>query len=83
MKSVTHEFGMPAVSGHGMEVTKLSEEHGKIELSDEALDLKVGDVIDIIPSHCCTTVNLYNVFYVVRKGKLEAIWDISCRGMNQ
>ena len=83
MKSVTHEFGMPAVNAHGMELTKLSEEHGKIELSDEAVDLKVGDVIDIVPSHCCTTVNLYNVFYVVRKGKLEAIWDISCRGMNQ
>ena len=40
----------------------------------------LGDKVEIVPSHGCTTINLHDVFHVVRNGKLEAIWPISGRG---
>jgi D-serine deaminase-like pyridoxal phosphate-dependent protein len=47
-----------------------------------ALDrpLRVGDVVNLLPSHICTTVNLHDVFVGVRAGVVEAIWPIEARG---
>jgi len=42
--------------------------------------LEVGDKILLIPSHCCTTVNLHDVLYVVRNGVVEDVWPIAGRG---
>jgi D-serine deaminase-like pyridoxal phosphate-dependent protein len=47
------------------------------------VDLKPGDKISFIPSHCCTTVNLYNDFYIIQGGKLVDIWPIAARGRSQ
>lgn len=80
LKTCTTEQGPPEIKGyshlkiHG----QLSEEHGLID--DPNNELKYGQKIEFIPSHCCTTVNLYNKFYCIRKGVLEAIWPIIGRG---
>jgi D-serine deaminase-like pyridoxal phosphate-dependent protein len=80
MKAITNEFGMPKVKGiEGAELVSLSEEHGKLKIPDSAR-LKVGDKIEIIPSHCCTTCNLHEQYYGVRRGKLEVVWPIAARG---
>lgn len=42
--------------------------------------LKVGDKILLIPSHCCTTVNLHDVIYAVRDGIVEDVWRVAGRG---
>lgn len=42
--------------------------------------LGVGDKILLIPSHCCTTVNLHDLLYAVRDGKVEDGWEITGRG---
>lgn len=42
--------------------------------------LKVGDKILLIPSHCCTTVNLHDVMYAIRDGKVEDVWRVTGRG---
>lgn len=42
--------------------------------------LAVGDKILLIPSHCCTTVNLHDSMYVIREGQVEDIWTITGRG---
>jgi D-serine deaminase-like pyridoxal phosphate-dependent protein len=42
--------------------------------------LEVGDKILLIPSHCCTTVNLHDVLYAVRNGVVEDVWRITGRG---
>ncbi len=47
---------------------------------DAALVLRLGDRVEIIPSHCDTTVNLYDVFYVLRDGVVEAVWPVAARG---
>ncbi|MBS4022589.1 MAG: hypothetical protein KGZ79_09220, partial [Dethiobacter sp.] len=81
MKGVTSEFGLPVVKGiEGAEVVSLSEEHGKLELSADALNLAVGDRVELIPSHGCTTFNLYNWVHVCREGLLEGVWPVAARG---
>lgn len=80
LKTCTTEQGPPEIKGypylkiHG----GLSEEHGKID--DPNDELKYGQKIEFIPSHCCTTVNLHDQFYCVRNGLLESIWPIAGRG---
>lgn len=41
---------------------------------------KLGDKVLLIPSHCCTTVNLHDVIYAVRDGKVEDVWRVTGRG---
>jgi D-serine deaminase-like pyridoxal phosphate-dependent protein len=83
MKVLTHEFGLPVVMDlPGAKLIALAEEHGKIQL-EEPQKVKVGDKIEIIPSHCCTTINLHEKFYATRKGRLEAVWEIPGRGQSR
>jgi D-serine deaminase-like pyridoxal phosphate-dependent protein len=42
--------------------------------------LTVGDKIHLVPSHCCTTVNLHDVIYAVRNGVVEDVWAVTGRG---
>ena len=82
LKSVTPEHGMPLVKGRDdLEVHALSEEHGRLRTrSGPCEDLEIGDLLEFIPGHGCTTVNLHDRIYALRNGKVEAIWEISARG---
>lgn len=80
-KSVSQDFGLPEVSGiEGIRFRKLSEEHGILESTGPRIRLKPGDKIEVIPSHCCTTINLHDKVYGIRDDGVEAIWDIAGRG---
>jgi D-serine deaminase-like pyridoxal phosphate-dependent protein len=63
------------------------DEHGILTWQDGALPamhmLNVGDRLELIPSHIDTTVNLHDVYYAHRQGKLEAIWPVEARGKVQ
>jgi len=61
----------------------LPEAHSRTALSPEADNLKVGDLVEIWPSHGCTTVNLHDHYCVMSDNKLIAVWKISCRGKSQ
>jgi D-serine deaminase-like pyridoxal phosphate-dependent protein len=56
------------------------DEYGIITLTNPSRDLRVGDQVEVTPGHCDTTVNLYNVFFAVRKGVVEDVWPILGRG---
>jgi D-serine deaminase-like pyridoxal phosphate-dependent protein len=80
MKAVTGEFGMPHVCGmEGVSVTSLSEEHGHLEVKAKKA-LAVGDRVELIPTHGCTTINLHDRFYAVRDDTVEGVWEIAARG---
>lgn len=80
LKTMTRDFGMPlCVNPAGWVVTGLSEEHGALKRVDGP-PLKIGDKIEIVPNHGCTTINLHDQYHVIRDGRLEAIWPISARG---
>jgi D-serine deaminase-like pyridoxal phosphate-dependent protein len=85
MKSITHEFGLPQpVDVPGAALRSLSEEHGKIELADPAaISVPAGSKMRVIPSHCCTTVNLHDKMYVCQQDVLVDIWPIAARGCVQ
>jgi D-serine deaminase-like pyridoxal phosphate-dependent protein len=36
-----------------------------------------------VPTHCDTTVNLYDQFIVARDGVVTDVWDIAARGRVQ
>jgi D-serine deaminase-like pyridoxal phosphate-dependent protein len=81
MKSVSPELGMPEVKNHSeLIVAELHEEHGIIRSASGTFPVKTGDKIELIPSHCCTTINLYDRYHAIRNGTLEAIWPIAGRG---
>jgi D-serine deaminase-like pyridoxal phosphate-dependent protein len=83
-KAASTDSGMPAVEDlPGASYTPGGDEHGKLDLEGSARRPKVGDKVELIPSHCDTTVNLYDHYYVVRDDRVEAIWPIAARGATQ
>lgn len=58
---------------------RLTEEHGMLRVGKEC-DLGVADVVQIIPNHVCSTVNLHNeVFFADGVDAVERI-EVSARG---
>ena len=84
MKVLTKEFGIPQPIGYkGIEMTSLSEEHGKMEILNGNVPLSPGDKLEILPTHCCTTVNLHDRYYGIRNDVVESVWNITARGRAQ
>lgn len=81
IKTITAEFGLPKVKGlEELEVIGLNEEHGKLRTKTGISPVKIGDKIELIPGHGCTTINLHDRYYAVRNGKVEAVFPILARG---
>ncbi len=80
-KGVGGEWGPPRVKNlpGAQVVTFGSEEHIGIALPDSA-PVRVGDQIEIIPSHGCTTSNLYREYVLYRDGIVTGIWPIEGSG---
>jgi D-serine deaminase-like pyridoxal phosphate-dependent protein len=74
-------FGI-VVNQPGVEVIGLNEEHGMLSFDPAAVQLSVGDRIEIIPNHSCVVPNLYDNVYGVREQKVVEIIHIDARGRN-
>jgi len=61
------------------QIDRLWEEHGRVQLTEEARRLRVGDFVEVIPAHVCPTVNLARRLVCVRDGRVEATWDVAAR----
>jgi D-serine deaminase-like pyridoxal phosphate-dependent protein len=78
-KAISRDFGTPVIKGRPEEkVEKLSEEHTKVMA--EPVPVKVGDRREVIPAHCCATMNLHRQCIAVRRGRVEAVWPIEASG---
>jgi D-serine deaminase-like pyridoxal phosphate-dependent protein len=78
-KAISRDFGMPLVKNRPDDkVVKLSEEHTRVDSDDPAI--RVGDRVEIIPTHCCATMNLHRNCVATRKGRVEAYWQIEASG---
>lgn len=55
----------------------LNEEHGVGRTSSAA---RIGDRIAFHPAHVCTTVNLSDELFAVRRGVVEDVWPVAARG---
>lgn len=80
-KKLSSDAGLPIVKNlDGVTLTALNEEHGILRLSEDAKPLRVGDKVEIIPSHGGTTINLFDVMYAMRGDNVEAVFEIAGRG---
>lgn len=59
----------------------LSEEHAHVDFSKCDKRPSVGDVVSVIPNHCCLVTNLFNEMVGVRGDQVEVIWPIASRGL--
>ena len=81
LKASSVDSGMPLVHGRaGVEYAKASDEHGVLRVAEGAKALGLGEKILLVPGHCDPTVNLYDWFVCVRKGRVEALWQVTARG---
>jgi len=79
-KAITKGLGLPILKHFPDVPTELHEEHCLLEVSSEVRNLRVGDKVELLPSHCPTTVNLHSYYHCVRSGVVEAIWGIEGPG---
>lgn len=79
VKGAGSEFGVPAIRDFPeVEISSfLSEEHAVVR---NAPDWNLGQVLHLIPSHACTTCNLYREMIVHENGRVLAIWPIEASG---
>jgi D-serine deaminase-like pyridoxal phosphate-dependent protein len=87
-KTLTSDICIPArESGHGYmleypeaKITRLSEEHGQVEVSASEKRPKVGDRVSVIPNHICPCVNLQDsIWWQETDGSLHKI-NVDARG---
>ena len=61
-------------------VSRMSEEHGILDLSATDWKPKVGDVLRIVPNHVCYVVHLADRIHGARGSVVETGWDVEARG---
>ncbi len=64
-------------------VTRMSEEHGILDLSGTAWRPEVGEMVRVVPNHVCIVVHLNDVVYGVRGERVEKSWKVDARGRGQ
>ena len=80
-------YGMTGY-GHVLEypgavISALSEEHGTVDLSASPERPGVGEVVTVVPNHCCVVTNMVDEVYGVRGGAVEVVWPVAARGRVQ
>lgn len=88
LKSLTTDSGLAECKTPEYVYGVLGDEHGSLSWMDgdgggNVEGLKVGDRVEMIPSHIDPTINLHDVYYAHRKGVIEEIWPVDARGKVQ
>ncbi len=79
-KSISVDEGLPVCKDKGISIFKLNEEHGHLSIKNQDAKISVGDKIEIIPQHGCTTISLYDSYMIIRDDHVESVADIYARG---
>jgi D-serine deaminase-like pyridoxal phosphate-dependent protein len=85
LKSLTTDSGLAECKTPGYTYGVLGDEHGSLKWEEgrEDLKLKVGDRVEMVPSHIDPTINLHDTYYAHRDGVIEEIWTVDARGKVQ
>ena len=84
-KALSNDAG-PALllEKRGWTYTYGGDEHGIIKGGgSEAATMTLGEKVRLQPSHCDTTINLYDRYHLISSDVLISIWPISGRGKSQ
>ncbi len=80
-KAVAVDSGLPLVWNRpGVTYVGASDEHGNLALSAEAEPIRLGERVMLVPGHCDPTVDRYDWYVGVRKGRVECLWPVAARG---
>jgi D-serine deaminase-like pyridoxal phosphate-dependent protein len=83
-KSASNDSGPPVPKQMELTFEFAGDEHGIIKHREgQPLSLALSEKIELIPSHCDTTVNLFSDYLIIRDGRLETTWPISARGCSR
>jgi D-serine deaminase-like pyridoxal phosphate-dependent protein len=61
-------------------ITGFSEEHGMADLSRCPRKPQIGEVLSVIPNHCCVVTNMMDEVYGARGGEIETVFPVAARG---
>ena len=79
-KSISTDHGLPRIlDGEGITIEALNEEHGRLVLT-EAASVQIGDRLEIVPTHGCTTRPLHDRYVATRDDRVVAELEIITRG---
>lgn len=74
-------------SGYGLlkgypeaRIVSLSEEHAVVELGRTPAPPTIGNRVEVIPNHVCTTVNLHEELCVIEADEVVDVWRVAARG---
>lgn len=88
--SQNRNIGICATNGFGriknfenVTIAALFDEHGVIINKAFNEQVKIGDKVEVIPSHICPTVNLYDKAILIKNNDIVRTIDIACRGKSQ
>lgn len=80
-KAIATGDGKPEVKGFPkIKFRVINEEHS--QLKSIGADLEIGQKIEFIPAHVCTTINLYDFIHVIKDNEYIGKWRILARGKN-
>jgi D-serine deaminase-like pyridoxal phosphate-dependent protein len=78
-KSLSSDAGPPRARNLPATYALAGDEHGKL-LFEGTPTVAIGQKVEILPSHCDTTINLHDEYVVHRSGVLVGRWPIVTRG---
>ena len=77
----------PYLEGHGFlpaypaaVIEKVSDYHGNVRIPDGTPAPRLGEVVAIVPNHCCPVIDLRDNFLVLRDGEIAGTWPVDARG---
>lgn len=81
-KTLSTDCGPATPQGLDARYAPRGDEHGLLTF-EQGRPLTIGDTVEMLPSHCDTTINLHDLYYVTRGGYVVALWPIAARGRVQ
>jgi D-serine deaminase-like pyridoxal phosphate-dependent protein len=64
----------------GTVIERVHDYHGVVRVPDGTAAPRLGEVVAVIPNHCCPVVDLHDTFVATRSGKVVGVWPVDARG---
>jgi D-serine deaminase-like pyridoxal phosphate-dependent protein len=85
-KTLTKDVA-PYLDGHGYLpaypaaiIEKVSDYHGNVRIPPGTPAPQLGEVVAIVPNHCCPVIDLRDSFHVLRHAEIVGTWSVDARG---
>lgn len=80
-KAVAIERGLPTVwQRPDLAVTSAADEHLRVAYSDSRNAPEIGEMLRLVPRNCDPTVDRFDWYVGLRKGRVESVWPVHARG---